>query len=309
MREFIRSSLLRDHTTATEVDHIDLPINPVSHLIFTIDGYNVTDEATLAEILAFINNINVAKSGNTILDLQSEDLYALNCFLFKRRPVLEGKVATDNHRRVLSLIVPFGRRIMDPNECLPASKKGEYKLTWNTTVPATSLDNSTLNIEAVEMPGATPQRFLKSTLKIITAPGATGNNDVDLPIGNKIVGLLIRMTTFEQASSHSYGVDAVKIMRNNNEFGYAFARTQCLVGDMINRLDGQHGAIAAQGAIQPANTIFIDYDPNSDDEWLLETAGASRVHAVLEMGVDEATYMTVLELVDVAGQAAPLPQY
>ena len=297
--EFIRSSLVRDRTTATEVFTKDLPINPLSHIIFSLDGYNVTDEATLAEIIAFINKITVSHSGKTVLALQSEDLYGLNCYLYRRRPVLEGKVATDNQRRVLSLIIPFGRTLMDPNECYPATKKGELSITWDTTVPTASLDNSTLNIETVELVGAAPTRYLKSVMSPLSAPGAVGDREWDLPIGNKIVALLLRLTTFSQASSHSYGVDLVKTLVNNKEFGFSAARTQCLVGELINRTDGQSSVIAAQGALLPADMVFVDFDPNGDGQWLLETAGKSRVHAILEMGVNEATYGTVLELVDV----------
>lgn len=297
--EFIRSSLLKNYTTATEVKKIDLPVNALSHIVISMDGYNVTDEATLAEILAFINSVKVEKSGVTILNLQSEDLYGLNCFLFGRRPMLEGKVATDNQRRVLSLVVPFGRKLYNPAECYPASKKGELTMTIDTTVPATSLDNSTLNIETVELVGATPTRFLKSVMNVIQAPSATGDREWDLPIGNDLVGILLRMTTFSQASSHSYGVDGFTLMVNNKEFLYSFARTQCLVGDMGLVLDGQSGVIAAQGANLPADTVFIDFDPNGDGEYLVKTAGASRVHAVLNMGVAEATYGTVIELVNV----------
>lgn len=299
MGEFIRSSLLKNYTTATEVKKIDLPVNPLSHIIISMDGYNVTDEATLAEMLAFINSVQVTRSGQTIINLQSEDLYSENCYLFRRRPILEGKVATDNQRRVLSLIVPFGRKLYNPEECYPATKKGELTLTLDTTVPTASLDNSQLNVETVELVGATPQRYLKSVMSTIQAPAATGDRDWDLPIGNDLVAILLRMTTFSQASSHSYGVDGFTLMVDNKEYGYSFARTQCLVADMGHLLDGQTGIIAAQGVVLPADSVFVDFDPHGDGQWLVKTAGKSRVHAVLNMGVAEATYGTVLELVNV----------
>jgi hypothetical protein len=297
MAEFIRSSLLRDYTTATEVKKIDLPVNPLSHLIISMDAYNATDEATLAELLAFINKVTVTQMGKTVVDLQSEDLYALNCYLYHRRPVLYGKIATNDQARILSLIVPFGRRMFDPAECFPATKKGELTLTLDMTVPATSADNSTLNIEAVELVGANPANYLKSTVATIAAPGATGDNDWEVPIGNKIVMLQIRMTTFPAASSHTFGVDLAKVLVNNKEYGYSAARAQCLVGDLINIVDTQHGTIAAQGSIEPLNVVWLDYDPRGDGNWLLETAGKSSVKVRMEMGVDEATYVTVAELV------------
>ena len=299
--EFIRSSLLKDHTTATETKKIDLPINPLSHLIISMDGYNVTDETTLAEAIAFINKVTVSLSGQTVLDLESEDLYGVNCYLYKRRPILTSKIATDNAARCLSLIVPFGRKTFDPLECFPATRKGELTLSLNMTIPATSLDNSTLNVEAVELVGATPQRYLKCVQSALAAPGATGDRDWDLPIGNKIVAIQLRMTTFPAASSHTYGVDVAKILVNNKEFGYSAARAQCLTGDMIFRIDNQPGDIAAQGEIQPDNIVWLDYDPRGDGEYLLDTAGKSSVKARLNMGVNEATQAVIMELVDVSG--------
>lgn len=295
---FIRSSLLKDHTTATEVKKLDLPVNPLSHLIISMDAYNATDEATLAELLAFINSVTVEHNGVGVVSLQSEDLYGVDSYLYNRRPVLVGKLATDNLHRCLSLVVPFGRRIFDAEECYPATKKGELVLSLDMTVPATSADNSTLNVEAVELPEASPSRFLKTIMKTVSAPGATGENDVELPIGNKIVALLLRLTTWPGASTHTYGVNGVKTFVDNQQVGYSYARAQCLTGDLIHHWDTQHGSIAAQGAIVPASMLCVDFDPNRDGQYLLETEGRSRVHAVLDMGVDEATYVTTCELVD-----------
>lgn len=295
--KFIRTSLLKDHTAASETITKELPSHPLSHLIISLDCYNATDEATLAEILAFLTKVTVTHDGRSIISLLGADLYGLNAYIFRRLPTLEGRVATDNQRRSLGLIVPFGRRIMNPDECYPGSDEGELTLGVEMTAPATSCDNGTVNIEVVQLPEATPSRYLKAVTKTVTAPGATGENEVKLPIGNEIAALAIRMTTFSQASSHSYGVDGVSVLLDELEEGYAYARAQCLVADMINRVSMPSGVIAAQGAILPANTVWVDYDPNSDGQFLLDTAGANRCHAVLDMGVDEATYVTPYELV------------
>ena len=293
--EFIRSSLVRDRTAATEVLKVDLPVNALSHLIISLDMYNATDEATLAEILAFVNSITVTHSGRTIVSLQSEDLYGVDTKLYGNRPVLVGKLATDNEHRCLSLIVPFGRRIFNPAECYPASRKGEVTLTLDYTAPATAADNGTLNIEAVELVGATPSHYLRSVMSIIAAPGATGENDWDMPIGNDIVAIGLRMTTWPGASTHTYGVDMAKVLVENQEYGYSAARAQCLVGDLIHHYETQHGNIAAQGFIQPAGMVWLDYDPGDNDEYLLKTEGLSSLKLRMEMGVDEATYVTLLE--------------
>ena len=297
--EFIRSSLVKDHTTVTENLQKDLPTSPLSHLMITMDGNMLVDEITLAEMIAFINKIEVAKKGVTVLSLESEDLYGQNCYLFKRRPVFTQKKYAANLLATLSLIVPFGRRLYDPSECYPATKKGDLTLSLDTTLPVTTLENSTLNIETVELPGATPRKYLKTTAKPVTAPGKLGENDVGLPIGNDIVCIQIRMTTMADIVNNTFGVNGVKLKLNNKEFGYAYARAQCLIGDMINILDTQHGSIVAQGDINPKNIVYMDYDPVRNDEYLLHTAGATSLKAVLDMGIDEITYLTLMELVNV----------
>lgn len=299
--EFIRSSLIKGRTAATETLSVDLPTNPLSHLIITLAGYNVTDETTLAEVLGFINKITITQYGRTVMDLESEDLYGLNCYLFKRRPVLYGKIATDNQMRALSLIVPFGRKIYNPSECFPGTKKGEITLQLNYTAPTTSLDNGVIDIEAVELPGATPEQYLKSTLLTVSAPGATGPNDIELPIGNDIIAIQQRMTTFPAASSHVFGIDESKILVDNKEYGFVGNKAVSLLGDLINIVDSQHGTIAAQGSIEPLNIVYLDFDPVRNNEFLLKTSGKSSVKLRAEMGVDEASYISIFELVNTRG--------
>lgn len=297
--KFIRSNIVRDRTAATEVLKLDLPVNPISHLIVSLDGYNATNETTLAEILAFINSITVSQDGKVILYAQSEDLYGINSYLYGNRPVLTQKLDTDNLLRILSLIVPFGRKIFDTSECYPATKKGELTCTIDYTAPATSMDNGTLNVEAVQLVGASPSHYMKTVMKTVTAPGATGDNEVTLPLGNEIIAIQIRCTTWPGASSHAFGVDLATVMIDESEFGYTGARAQCLTGDLIHLYDTQHGAIAAQGLITPDSIFFLDFDPRKDGQWLLETAGKASAKLKLEMGIDEATYVTTLERVPV----------
>jgi len=85
--EFIRSNLIKDRASAAETIEKDLPTGPLSHLILTLSCCQATDEITIAEMLAFINDIEITKKGVGIMSLQSEDLYGLNCFLYRKNPV------------------------------------------------------------------------------------------------------------------------------------------------------------------------------------------------------------------------------
>jgi len=299
--KFIRSNLVHSHTSATETVTVDLPTNAISHLIFSISGFQMTDEATLAEILAFLNTLTVSELGKTVLAVQSEDLYGLNCYLYRQRPVLTNNITTDNAERCLSLIVPFGRRIFDPSECYPACKKGELTLYADMTALGTSIDNGVIDIDCVQLPGATPTHWLRTRTMTVVAPGATGDNEVSLPIGSEIVAIQLRMVTFPTTSSHVYGVEKIAIEVDEAEEGYSAAVAQCLVGDGIFRCGGKPMNMLLQQQQLPANIVWVDYDPLGDGQFLLDTKGKSAVKARLDMGVNEAVYMTTIERVAVGG--------
>jgi hypothetical protein len=300
--QFNHQNIVNRHTTATEVIDEDLPSDPLSHLVISLDGYNATDETTLAEILAFINNVQVNRKGVTILDMQSEDLYAMNAYLLRRLPILTGRLATDNYTRLLSLIVPMGRRLYDPEECYPRTQSGDLQLLLNTTVPTSSLDNSTITVDAITLPDASPKQYLKSYRKAISAPGSTGEHEIELARGNRLVCCQFRLTTIPTTSSHTYGIDEFALMLSNREAMLTAADVQSLIGQRILRVGNPDTTIAAQG-LSPLNKIvWLDFDPNSDGRFLVDTSGESSVKIKCDYGVDEAQNLTVMELVN-AGEA------
>jgi hypothetical protein len=298
---FNRTSLLKDWTIATSVKDIDLPTNPISHLIITMDCYNATDEATLAELLTFVNKIEIVRNSITQVSIESEHLAALTCFLLHAHPLLTNNLATDNESRALTLLVPLGRKLYDVNECLPATPKGEAKLKIDITVPSSSADNGVLNVECVELPGATPSRHLRYIQKNVTAPGQLGNYDVNLPLGNKIAAVLLWNTTVPTTSSHTYGIETATVKLNNNEYGYSQARMHCLIGEWQRYLQTLPRDIAAAGSTYPSKFAVLDFMPNGSDEYLIDTSQLKSAKLVLDMGVDEVSQITPLEITEVGG--------
>jgi len=297
--EFLRTRLVERKTTATEVIEEWLPTDPISHLIITLDGYNVTDEATLAEILAFINNLQITDHGAAVFDLQSEDLYGVQAYLQRRLPVLTGRLATDNYTRSLTLIAQFGRKLFDPDECYPAREANQVKMRLDLTIPSASLDNSTISVDVVTLPGAQPSGWLKTYRKALSAPSATGEHEIDMNRGNDLLMAQIRMTTVPTTSSHTFGIDVISLMCNNKEHVLAAADMMCLAGERALRIGLPDASIAAQG-LSPLNNIFwLDFDPRSDGAFAIPTKEFSRVHLRATYGVAEAQSLTVLERVAV----------
>ena len=297
--EFIHSNILKDHTWATEVKVIDLPINPISFLSLTLSGFNATDESTLAEILGFLNGVQVTYRGMTVMDLESEDLFALNLFLLGRAPFLDTSVATDDMPRNLTLLIPFGRKMYNGLECFKATKKGELQLRLDCTVPATSFDNGVINVHCVELPGASPSQYLKSTLLKVVAPGATGDNDVSLPIGNKITGVMLWETTGPTAAQHTQGIENVRILVNNSEYGFVSGRFISEQALCMNKIQTLARVPAAAGLNIVQKYAYLDFDPDGSENFLLDTSGKSSVVVRLNMGVDEASKVMPLEIVSI----------
>lgn len=295
--EFIRSTILDAHTMAAEVKTYDLPINPISHLVLTVEGHALTDEPTIADILGFINLITVRHTGIQIINLESEDLALLNLYLFGSGGLALAPGYTEaNQYLAYSLIIPFGRKLYNPEECFPATRKGEFQITLDTELPAGEFDDALMSISAIQLPEATPARHLVSTLFSITNPGDTGEHDIDLPIGNDLLACLIRMTSFPAADAVVFGLDDLRLLFDNRELDIVSSKAPELAGEMINRVNGTVRTTLVQGGLIPNTCIWMDFDPTKDGQYMVNTRPAARVHLRVKYGVDEAVFIAPLEL-------------
>ncbi len=297
MAEFIRANILDAHLMATEIIVEPLPITPVSHLILTIEYYQATDQATVVEILTFLNQVTVRHRGISIISLEGEDLAALNLYLYASGGVLYDMATTDNLWATYGLIIPFGRKLYDPDECYPATRRGEFEIVLDTTVPTTTLDNAIISLSAVSLPDATPSRHLKATLSSIPAPGATGPNDVDLPIGNDLLACLIGMTSFPGASEYLFGADDLRLLFDNKELDIVSAKAPELLIEMINRVPMTVRSSIAQFHTIPTLYTWMDFDPTRDGQYMIDTRTAASLKLRLNMGVNEALNVVPVELV------------
>ncbi|MBA7538215.1 hypothetical protein ES705_30489 [subsurface metagenome] len=297
MAEFIRSTILDAHTMATEVFTEDLPINPISHLVLTIEATNVgAAEATIAQILAYINLITVRHTGIQVINHHSEDTALLNLYLFGSGGIALAPVATTGQHQAYSLIIPFGRKLFDPEECFPATRKGEFQITLDTNLPGTEWEAAVLSLSAVQLPEATPTRHLVSTLFSITDPGAAGEQDIDLPIGNDLLAVLMRLAAFPDTTDFFFTVDDIRLLVDNMERGIASAKTVELLGEMITRVNGTVRSTALQGGLIPNKSLWMDFDPTRDGAYMIDTRGASRVHLRANYGEAGAIFVAPLEL-------------
>ncbi|MBA7581722.1 hypothetical protein ES708_23633 [subsurface metagenome] len=246
--------------------------------------------------MAYINLITVRHTGIQVINHQSEDTALLNLYLFGSGGFALNPGITINQYQTYSLIVPFGRKLFDPEECFPATRKGEFQITLDTTIPTDPWENGVISISAVQLPEATPTRHLVSTLFSKAAPAAAGEYDIDLPIGNDLLACLIRMTAFPIATEFSFTVDDLRLLVDNRERNIVSSKAPELAAEMISRVNGTVRSTAAQGGLIPNTSIWMDFDPTRDGQYMVDTRGASRVHLRANYGKPEALWIAPLEL-------------
>jgi len=293
MARFIHSPVVKDESiTAATTTTYDLPVNPLSFLLFTLKFLNVSVMATLANAIATISKVEVLFKGSAVISLSGADLYANTCFNLGHEPLQNNVLITDNAVRSLCLPIMFGRLPYSPLECFPASQRGSLQLqvTWAATF--TNLDNVVLQVESVELPEATPQRFIKQTT-LTKTPAATGDTDIELPIGNPITSLTIFGTTIPTGSTATITVDQLKLLADNTELYYSLANYESLVGlnsiffnpqiawnshVHVENTAATYTQNATTAAQQPDDSdisqyLYLPFDIYDQGEYILQTEG------------------------------------
>ena len=299
MSKFLRTVIVDARTMATEVKSFDLPINPLSFIKITLEGTALTTIPTLTEILAFINKVEITHRGQSIISLDGEDLAALNLYLLGSRGFKIADLYATSTYFSYSFFVPFGRRLYDENECYPGTRKGELQITLDTTIPATSFNVAVMSLEACELPDASPSQYLKATQLNVSAPGATGIFDTQLPLGNELLAILIGLAAFPTSGDVLYTVDDMRLLCDNVEHQFASAKTPALIADRMLRSsrDPDNPVLFTLGA--PDYYLWMDFDPNRDSAFSVQTSEFSEAKCRFNYGENAAIHVIPVEIVQV----------
>jgi hypothetical protein len=297
---FIHSIAANNQSISADgVQTIDLPVNPLSAVLIHLNPLN--DTATIGNfgliqrLLSALDNCEILHKGTAIVSASGADLVAFSHWVNGVAIAQSNPVDTDNDRRSLVIPVLLGRKAYDPSECFPRSRRGELQLQLTWDIADTGFDGLRISVETVELPEATPTHVQKLTTLTQTF-AATGDNDVDLPIGHLIRGVLCFGTTGFAGAAPAPTLGRLSVLRDNIQVGYS--STDFEVSRVIAQLAARnqpfwnehlHGFVdgaAGQTDTQRQNDIFpmmenytfIDFDPTRDDLYSLVTEGAGRVH-------------------------------
>lgn len=319
MPQILRTTLVQDVALAAAGQiKVDLPVNPLSHMLVTVRALNNNAANAAhhvwAEMLTHLNKITVQYRGASIIAGRAIDLALIYAILAKWCARQTQANDVDNDVRVLTFPLLFGRRPYDPMEAFPATRRGDLQLTIDGAAALpTALDGFTIQVETVELLDAQPEAFLKVTETQRTMQ-LGDQNEIALPMGNRLLGLLLQAVTFPTAASFNATFGSVALELDNVEVAYSRANWESLAGELNRVLPGGWPLIAhthkenvaaayAQFAatreqaeddanIQPY--AYMDLDPLGDGAYAIDTANAADFNLLVNSDVTDATPSRVL---------------
>lgn len=280
----------------------DLAVNPLSVVLINLSMLN--DTGTLANFVSYldaakaINSVSIMHRGVSVFRMRGEDAAALGYFRHGIIPTQATHLDTNNDRR--SVVVPLlmGRHPWDKSSCLPAVNRGDLTLELDLDIADTGYDGLRLSVSTIELLDAKPKEFERK-ISINQTLAATGDNDVDLPIGALVRGVLLWGTTGFTGATPAPSWGRLKVLLDNIECGYSaidweVAHTlHSLWGRQPPMMDAHRHRVTTDGNAQTElttvggpfdvgdlfqNYAFLDFDPTGDDEFAVETSGARRFH-------------------------------
>jgi hypothetical protein len=300
---------------------IDLPVNPLSIVLLNFEITRANPAAgavykAVDDLLDNVTSVIIKHKGENIIAGTLKDLLLVN--MMNHQSKLGWSMLSDVSGAVSRFTIPlcFGRKRYDPTECFPATSRGNLTLDITRAANPASMTDVNLIVEAVELIEANPTRYLKYTPNQQTP--AVGQFDQALPIGNKYVRAIFFDTGMATLTTGVSSWGQVKLLKDNVEQYYPLSDAQTLAGMLMMQIasDGvfpghRHQTVTAVGAGVFADEadeaaskgvrgyFQMDFDPNSDDMYLMDTAGAADIK--LRGVATSATLarVTPVELVDV----------
>ena len=296
----------------------DLPVQPLSVVLLHISPLNETatigNFRLLEALLSAIDNINVTFRGSSVFQMNAVDAAVLAMLWHRVHIWQSNAVETNDVRRSIVIPIIFGRRAFLQAECFPSTKKGELLLTCRWDIADTGFDGLRISIETIELPGATPD-FVQKATTIARTLTATGRNEIDLPIGNVLRGVLCFGTTAFLGATPAPTLGELQLFRNNSQeyisaSDFEVLRTVAGLKGVYWPPDMRHihsvnaAGVAREDTLEPGvgaeisdTYALIDLDPTWDDTYSMVTEGAGRVHLVMDAETADAVRLVPIERV------------
>lgn len=312
MAEFLKSLLAnREAVVADTVVTYDLPVNPLSTIAIDIEAKQSAADAppTAANIGAIFDKVEVVFKGTSIVSLSGADLLAYGALMMGKRFPIINKRSEAASEQVYRFLIPFGRFPYSRVECFPAVRRGELQLRLDYASAFTAIESLDAVITTVENMGAAPKQFMKCTT--LSKTPVVGDNDVDLPQGNKLAGLILFSTTVPLTTVKTTTVDLAKLLLDNVEHYFhqvrwpdlAFEYMRAIGMDQPNHTH-THVETAATTQEDSAEDAWfkqyglMDFDPLRNDQFLCETQGLGRIWLRITAGDTNPLRVLPIEIIE-----------
>jgi hypothetical protein len=311
-------------TPSTDIQ-TDLPVNPIKVIYYTLMALqdaasDTTDkQIDILNLLRIVNRLEVLFRGTTIVSGSLTDLMVMNAILTHSCPHVLNRADAATNAVAITVPIYLGRPRGKDTECFPATRRGELTLRrLFDSLPSYITSGSIMElIETVEYLGAVPKSFLKY---VTIAKGFTtlGDNDIDFPLGNPILGALLHGDTSFEGLPPVATWDKIKLLVDGVEWTYALTNWVTLNGQLGDHLDRdfamQHHVHTENLAAAYAQDVatsnpfrdepldneygYLDFDEFDDDTTVLQTAGRGRCWLRVTSASGDAARMLPLERVD-----------
>lgn len=272
-----------------------MPNQPLSALFVTIEAGLVAANTNdnLQTFLSGITNLIFTWKGTSIWNCRGDDLVRMCRALGVMRCRFEKTASTINARRILTITIPFGRKLFNPLECFPLVDKGTTQLQINSAGDNATYSGYKATVESLQLLGAQPTNFLRA-ITFSDTPSATGNKDYDLPRLYPLLGIGITTTNSEPSSTLD-DIENYKILQNFQDYDYSliqgntakalqwlydspgFDDTEII---MQNNVGAAYVQFAASGTSLLSGDLtrnfhFLHFDPTRDGTYMLDASKAT----------------------------------
>lgn len=289
----------RDFAASSALGPLDLPVNPLSLVLLSFELTNTNPAALLTysaidDLLTNVTSVIIKHKGENIISGQLRDLAYINGQIFGRHLHWDRLAQTNAGIRRITVPLGFGRRAYDKDECFPATSRGNLTLELTRGANPAGFSDCNLIVETVELIEADPSKYLKYTPQATTA--VVGQFEQTLPIGNPYVALAFFDTALATLDTATSSWGQVKLLKDNVEQYFPSSDAQTLsalnamfrngpnpsLASHVHQINDGAALSFSDDAVIPVSQGFrgyfmMNFDPNGDGEYLLETAGAADI--------------------------------
>jgi len=302
MAVYLSETVVTERALAAGVNGpFDLPVNPISFVLLHMRWETGLNPADYQQILAAFDNITITFKGTSILNMNGVDLARMVQFLWGMGVNIENFNQVTGNLGSITLPIPFTRVPFWMNEAFPATRRGELVISITRPAAVANLTNPVFAVETVTLLEADPTQFIK--LVTLSRAVAIGDADMELPIGNPFLGMQIFAPTAMGVAPISESIRRYRLMLDNVEFNIGDASFDAHRAISFLRAGGWNDFIALPSLARNYN--HVDFDPLKDEGYLVETEGRASVRLRFVPDVATTVRVTPIELVRLAGGAAP----